>query len=130
MQLQHAKPLACSRATTAGPYRISCTKVVRFYITLTRPTFLYQSKLEILAFNSPIPLIRRAPSDVQAFSFPTLCSSANAPGVRQCATKLIFWWSEAAAVCVERKTNQTTAKNASKTMRLMTAAFIVRGREH
>jgi hypothetical protein len=26
---------------------------------MTRPTFLYQSELEILAFNSPLTLIRR-----------------------------------------------------------------------
>jgi hypothetical protein len=52
---------------------------------MTRPTFLYQSKLEILSFNSPLHLIRRgfrAPSNVLVFPIVRLWSSANAAGVR------------------------------------------------
>jgi hypothetical protein len=36
------------------------TNRVQFHVGfLTRPTFLYQSKLQMLGFNSPFPLIRR-----------------------------------------------------------------------
>ena len=69
----------------------------RCYSSVTRPIFLYQSELESLSVNSPIPLIScgsRAlqrlseealecgPIDVLVFSVTRLWSSANAAGVR------------------------------------------------
>jgi len=76
-------------ATKGFAVEVKCPRLMfqfpcKFSAKVTRPVFLYQSKLEFLGVDSLNHLVSCGfrPIDVLVFSVSRLCSSANAAGVR------------------------------------------------